>query len=170
MLNFQFDWVSQWNIPHIFKVEFLWVPTTESAQIFFPGSVCVSSMWVTTCHVHVGTCRFMKVDPNPALVVRPPGGIFNERAARRSRSTSRFGCVFVCLFVCLFVPTCSWATQEQLQSAIIIASVNRIDSAFTCSVQLEELWINFKVELRWLLITELTQIFFCDSMCVSSTW
>ena len=35
----------------VFKVEFLWVPTTESAQFFFGGSVCVSSTWLTTCHV-----------------------------------------------------------------------------------------------------------------------
>ena len=65
------EWVSLWvcgnfhKFPQVFKVEFLWVPTTESAQIFFPGSVCVSSTWVTTCHVphvHVDTCtcRFMK--------------------------------------------------------------------------------------------------------------
>ena len=53
------------NILQVFKVEFLWVPMTESAQFFFPGSVCVSSTWVSTCHVphvHVDTCtcRFMK--------------------------------------------------------------------------------------------------------------
>ncbi len=27
----------------VFKVEFLWVPTAESAEHFFHGSVCVSS-------------------------------------------------------------------------------------------------------------------------------
>ena len=56
--------------------------------------------------------------------------IFNERAARRSRSTSRFGCLSLYMFIYLLVPTCSWATQEQLQSAITMASVNRIDSNF----------------------------------------
>ena len=55
-------------------MELRWLPLTELTHIFFCDSVCVSSMWVTTCQVHVGTCtcRFMKVDPNPALVVRPP--------------------------------------------------------------------------------------------------
>ena len=38
--------------------------------------------------------------------------VFNERAARRSRSTSRFGCFF------LSCHTCSWTTQEQLQTGI----------------------------------------------------
>ena len=47
-----------------FKVELRWLPLTESTQIFFV-TPCVSSTWVTTCHVphvHVGTCtcRFMK--------------------------------------------------------------------------------------------------------------
>ena len=51
--------------------------------------------------------------------------IFNECAARRSRSTSRFGCLFVGLLVCL-----SPFAHEQLQSAITMASVNRIDSNF----------------------------------------
>ena len=51
--------------------------------------------------------------------------VFNERAARRSRSTSRFGCC-----MCVWSSPCSWATQEQLQSAITMASVNRIDSNF----------------------------------------
>ncbi len=63
---------------------------------FFHGSVCVSSMWLTLCHVshmHVGTCRFMKA------------------------------------------------------------------RAKTCSEQLEELWSKFKVVLRWLPMTELTQFF-----------
>ena len=40
--------------------------------------------------------------------------------------------------------------------------------AKTCSEQLEELWSNFKVELRWLPMTELTQFFprliTCDSL------
>ena len=62
--------------------------------------------------------------------------IFNERAARRSRSTSRFGCSFVCRFVCPL-------PHEQLRN-------------------------NFKVELRWLPLTESTQKFLCDSVCVSS--
>ena len=50
---------------------------------------------------------------------------FNERAARRSRSTSRGGCLFVYLFTWM-----SQLAQEQLQSAITMASVNRIDSNF----------------------------------------
>ena len=71
--------------------------------------MCVSSTWVTTCHVphvHMGTCtcRFMKA------------------------------------------------------------------RAKTCLEQLEELRNNFKVELRWLPLTESTQIFLCDFVCVSSTW
>ena len=32
-------------------------------------------------HVHVGTSSFMKVDPNPALVVRPPGGNFSDKSS-----------------------------------------------------------------------------------------
>ena len=36
--------------------------------------------------------------------------------------------------------------------------------------QLEQLRNNFKVQLRWLPLTESTQIFLCDSVCVSSTW
>ena len=58
--------------------------------------------------------------------------IFNERAARRSRSTSRFGCLVSSRLVCLFVTVSppSWTTQEQLQSGITMASVNRIDSNF----------------------------------------
>ena len=57
---------------------------------------------------------------------RDRSNFFNERAARRSRSTSRFGCSFVCL---------SPLAHEQLRS-------------------------NFKVQLRWLPLTESTQIFF----------
>ena len=67
-------------------------------------------------------------------------GIFNERAARRSRSTSRFGCPDVWMSVTVSLE------------------------------QLEQLRNNFKVQLRWLPLTESTQIFLCDSVCVSSTW
>ena len=62
------------------------------------------------------------------------GGIFNERAARRSRSTSRFGCLYIYLRVCPLL-------HEQLRN-------------------------NFKVELQWLPLTESTQIFLCDSVCL----
>ena len=81
------------NILQVFKVEFLWVLTTELVQIF------------------------------------------NERAARRSRSTSRFGC-----------------------------GVSRI----ACRLNNLNNLNNFKVQLRWLPLTESTQIFLCDSVCVSS--
>ncbi len=63
--------------------------------------------------------------------------VFNERATRRSRSTSRFGCLSWRIVVTL--------AHEQLRS-------------------------NYKVELHWLPLTELTDIFLCDSVCVSSTW
>ena len=68
-------------------------------------------------------------------------GIFNERAARRSRSTSRFVCMYVTKYLCMsplklatrFHKTCNaLATQEQLQSGITMASVIRIDSNFFC--------------------------------------
>ena len=39
--------------------------------------------------------------------------------------------------------------------------------AKTCSEQLEEIWGNFKVELRWLPMTELAQIFFM-APCLST--
>ena len=61
--------------------------------------------------------------------------------ARRSRSHSTSR--FVC---CMYVCVCGRPlAHEQLRS-------------------------NFKVELRWLPLTELTQFFLCDSVCVSSTW
>ena len=66
--------------------------------------------------------------------------VFNERVARRSRSTSCFGCSFVGLSVWM-----SPLAHEQLRN-------------------------NFKVQLRWLPLTESTQIFLCDSVRVSSTW
>ena len=50
-----------------FKVELRWLPLTESTQIFFCDSVCVSSTRVTTCHVphvHVGTCTSVWRDQN----------------------------------------------------------------------------------------------------------
>ena len=39
-------------------------------------------------------------------------------------------------------------------------------SVSLCPLAHEQLRSNFKVELRWLLITELTQIFMCDSLCL----
>ena len=64
--------------------------------------------------------------------------IFNERAARRSRSTSRFGCLVLSRLVCLS----------------------------PCPLLHEQLRNNFKVELRWLPLSESTQ-FFCVTPCVS---
>ena len=117
---------------------------------------------------------------------------FNERAARRSHSTSRFGCSFVCLFVCLFVGLSPLA-HEQLQSAITMASVNRIDSIFFVWLRVCLLFVgdnmprapraravfwrhvpkldlrnfsNFKVKLLWLPNSESAQIFFCGTVCV----
>ena len=52
----------------------------------------------------------------------------NSLSGECSRSTSRFG--FLNVSSCLLCHTCSWATQEQLQSGITMASVNRIDSNF----------------------------------------
>ena len=55
--------------------------------------------------------------------------LFNERAARRSRSSSRFVCV-VRVRVRVRVSPEQLEQLEQLQSAITMASVNRIDSNF----------------------------------------
>ena len=65
---------------------------------------------------------------SPIKYLAGPIHIFNERAARRSRSTSRFGCS-VSGVPCRVSPE-QLEQLEQLQSAITMASVNRIDSNF----------------------------------------
>ena len=55
----------------------------------------------TMLYVHTRVIILMLVLSRGLLTVTGP--IFNERAARRSRSTSRFGC----LLVGLSVPTCA---------------------------------------------------------------
>ena len=139
-----------------FKVEFLWVPTTESAQIFLPGSMCVSSKWVTTCHVphvHMGmcTCRFMKAHAKTCseelnLAFTPtfsisPYFFIRWTLALRSLYVRRGG-IFSKLLI-----------KEQ---AIIVW--------FTIYKSLFQNWISLGSDDR------IGSNFFPGSVCVSSTW
>ena len=54
--------------------------------------------------------------------------------------------------------------------ALVLLVASDVVCMYVCPLAHEQLRSNFKVELRWLLLTESTQIFLCDSVCVSSTW
>ena len=66
----------------------------------------------------------------------------------------------------------SFSTSAPLGALILVVASDSclLFSFLYVTLAHEQFMSNFKVELRWLPLTESTQIFVCDSVCVSSTW
>ena len=97
--------------------------------------------------------------PSGALVEKmPPRRTYNERRARVHLTKQGRKILF--------------STSAPLGALVLLVASDSCLCVCLCVCPhlLEQLRSNFKVQLRWLPLTESTQIFFCDSVCVSSTW